>query len=165
VGIFTSPRPPWISSFSLIALLYSYILVLLVIPGVVVFHYAWGYDHRSHGLYVAVGLSPMLKNLMCGESWTVRIDSRENWYLNSIKTSQNELAGVLSQRLGDKMNCAVYLDVDPSLPYAVAIEAISTIQKTRANVVVLSIPKTRKGFGPQRTLRQSPIKFSLGLFR
>jgi hypothetical protein len=144
MGIFPSPRPPWISSFSVIALLYSYILVLLVIPGVVVFHYAWRYDHRSQGLYVAVGPSPMLKNLMCGESWTVRIDSRENWYLNSTKTSQNELAEVLSQRLGYKMNCAVYLDVDPSLPYAVTIEAISTIQKTRAKVVVLLTPKTKK---------------------
>jgi hypothetical protein len=144
MGIRTSPRPPWIPFFSQIALLYSQILVLMVIPGGVVFHYAWRYDHRSQGLYVAVGLSPMLKNLMCGESWTVRIDSRENWYLNSTKTSQNELAGVLSQRLGDKMNCAVYLDVDPSLPYAVAIEAIATIQKTRANVVVLLTPKTKK---------------------
>jgi hypothetical protein len=144
MGILTSPRQPWISFFSLIALLYSQILVLLVIPGIVVFHYAWRYDHRSWGLYVAVGLSPKLKSLMCGESWTVRIDARENWFLNSTKTSQNELAGVLSQRLGDKMNCAIYLDVDPSLPYAVAIEAISTIQKTRANVVVLLTPKTKK---------------------
>jgi hypothetical protein len=88
MGILTSPRPPRISFFSLIALLYSQILVLMVIPGVVVFHYAWRYDHHSQGLYVAVGLSPMLKNLMCGESWTVRIDSRENWYLNSTKTSR-----------------------------------------------------------------------------
>jgi hypothetical protein len=144
MGIRTSPRPPWIPFFSQIALLYSQILVLMVIPGVVVFHYAWRYDHRSQGLYVMVGLSPMLKNLMCGESWTVRIDSRENWNLNSTKTSQNELAGVLSQRLGDKMNCGVYLDVDPSLPYAVAIEAIATIQKTRANVVVLLTPKAKK---------------------
>ena len=84
------------------------------------------------------------KNLLCGESWTVRIDSRENWYLNSTKTSQNELTGVLSQRLRDKMNCAVYLDVDPSLPYAVAIEAVATIQKTRAKAVVLLTPKTKR---------------------
>ena len=144
MGVLTSPQPPRISFFPQIALLYSQILVLMVIPGVVVFHYAWGFDHRSQGLYVAVGLSPMLKNLMCGESWTVRIDARENWYLNATKTSQNELAGVLSQRLRDKTNCAVYLDVDPALPYAVATEAISNIQKTRANVVVLLTPKTRK---------------------
>jgi biopolymer transport protein ExbD len=116
----------------------------MVIPGSLVFHYAWRYDHRSQGLYVAVGLSPMLKNFTCGESWTVRIDSREIWYLNSTKTSQNELAGVLSQKLRDNMNGAVYLDVDPSLPYAVAIEAIDTIQKTRAKVVVLLTPKTKK---------------------
>jgi len=144
MGILTSPRPPWISFFSQIALLYAQILILMLIPGVLVFHYAWGYDHRSHGLFVAVGLSPMMKNLTCGEAWTVRVDARENWYLNSTKISQNELAGVLSQRLGDKTNCAVYLDVDPSLPYAVAIEAIGTIQKTRAQVVVLLTPKTKK---------------------
>jgi hypothetical protein len=39
MGILTSPRPPWISFFPLIALLYSQILVLMVNPGVVVFHY------------------------------------------------------------------------------------------------------------------------------
>jgi hypothetical protein len=157
MGILTSPRPPRISFFSLIALLYSQILVLMVIPGVVVFHYAWRYDHHSQGLYVAVGLSPMLKNLMCGESWTVRIDSRENWYLNSTKTSQNELAGVLSQRLGDKSNCAVYLDVDPSLPYAVAVEAVATIQKTRAKVAVLLTPKTKKSPPPKNSSFAAPL--------
>lgn len=77
MGILTSPRRPWISIFSPIALLYSQILVLMVIPGVVVFHYAWRYDHHSQGLYVAVGLSPKLKNLMCGESWTVRHQYRQ----------------------------------------------------------------------------------------
>ena len=39
--------------------------------------YAWRYDHHSQGLYVAVGLSPKLKNLMCGESWTVRHQYRQ----------------------------------------------------------------------------------------
>jgi hypothetical protein len=43
-----------------------------------------------------------------------------------------------------KTNCAVYLDVDPSLSYVVAIEAISTIQKTQVMVVVLLTPGTKK---------------------
>ncbi len=51
---------------------------------------------------------------------------------------------MLSQQLGPQTNCAVYLEADPSLPYAVAIEAIATIQKTRAKVVVLLTPKTKK---------------------
>jgi hypothetical protein len=139
----TSRRPPWVSFSRQIPLLYSQILLAMVIPGILVFHYAWG-DNRSHGLFIAVGLSPIMKNRTCGNSWAVRIDARENWYLNSIKTPQRELAGTLNQQLGDKTNCAVYLDVDPSLPYEVAIEAIATIQQTRAKVVVLLTPKTTK---------------------
>jgi len=133
----------WFRFFSQIGLLYSQIL-LLGISGVLVFHFAWGYDHPSQGLFVVVGLSPMMKTRTCGETWVVRIDARENWYLNSTKTSQKELADMLSQQLGPQTNCAVYLEADPSLPYAVAIEAIATIQKTRAKVVVLLTPKTKK---------------------
>src|SRR5215469_9438940 len=114
-----SPRPRWTSFFFQIGLLYSQILLLLLLGGILVFHFAWGYEHRSRGLLVIVGLTPMMKSLTCAETWTVRIDTRENWYLNSTKTSQKELAGVLNQRLGGKTNCAVYLDLDASLSYAV----------------------------------------------
>jgi Biopolymer transport protein ExbD/TolR len=135
---------PWVPFFSQIGLLYSQILLLLVLAGILVFHFAWKNDHRSHGLFVAAGLSPMTKKLTCGEVWVVRIDAGENWYLNSTKISHKKLADVLSQQLGGKTNCAVYLDVDPSLSYGVAIEAISTIQKTQAVVVVLLTPGTKK---------------------
>lgn len=124
-------RLPWFPFFSQIGLMYSQILLLLVMSGVLVFHFAWGYDHRSQGLFVVVGLSPMMKNYTCGEAWVVRIHAEENWYLNSTNTSQKELPRTLSQQLGEQTNCAVYLEVAPSLPYAVAIQAIATIEKTR----------------------------------
>ena len=149
----TNRRPPWVSFSRQIPLLYSQILLAMVIPGILVFHYAWG-DSRSHDLFISVGLSPIMKNPTCGNSWAVQIDVRENWYLNSIKTPQRELAGTLNQQLGDKTNCAVYLDVDPSLPYAVAIEAIATIQRTRAKVVVLLTPTSP----PYTILRLPAIK-------
>jgi biopolymer transport protein ExbD len=134
---------PWIPFFSQVGLLYSQILPLLVICGVLVFHFAWGYDRRSQGLFVAVGLPPVTKDHTCGEAWVVRIDAKQNWYLNSAKTSQSELAGLLNQKLEGRSNCAVYFDGDPSLSFAVAIQAIDTIQNARAMVVVLSTPKTK----------------------
>jgi hypothetical protein len=51
MGIRTSPRPPWIPFFSQIALLYSQVFFLLVIPVVLVFHYAWAHD-SAYGLFV-----------------------------------------------------------------------------------------------------------------
>ncbi len=112
--------------------------------GFLVFGFAWGYYRHSMGLFVVSdGLSPIMKSRLCGEAWIVHVDKKQNWYLNSTKTSQQELAGLLRGQLGDQTNCAVYLDVDPSLTYQVAIHAIDEIQATQAKVVVLQMPTTK----------------------
>jgi biopolymer transport protein ExbD len=104
----------------------------------------------------------MMKGRTCGEAWMVRIDAKENWYLNSTTTSQPKLAEMLSQQLGDQPNCAVYLKVAPSLPYAVAIRAIDTIQKTRAKLVVLSTLRSEEVSSSKKAPTLSCIK-SLGV--
>jgi hypothetical protein len=134
----------WPRFLSTIGLIYSQILLLLVIPGVLVFHYAWGYGRPHYGLYVLTDLSPIMKNLSCGTNWVVRVDERENWYLNSTKTTAEELPAMLRHQLGQSTtDCAVYLDVDPSLNYEVAVHAIDSIQTTESRAVVLLTPQTK----------------------
>ncbi len=124
-----------------IGLLYSQISLVIVTAGFVLFGFAWGYYHQSSvGLFVLTDLSPMMKNRSCGEDWIVRIDKKENWRLNSTKTSSQELSGLLREQLRDKSNCVVYLDADPSLRFEVAIQAIDAIQPTQAKAVVLLTP-------------------------
>jgi general stress protein CsbA len=134
----------WPTFLSTIGLLYSQILLLLVIPGVLIFDYAWGHGLPHYGVYVLSDLSPTMKKLSCGTNWVVRIDERENWYLNSTKTTARELPWLLGQQLGQSTNCAVYLDVDPSLMYAVAVQAIDLIQATQSKAVVLVTPEMKK---------------------
>jgi biopolymer transport protein ExbD len=85
-----------------------------------------------------------MKRLSCGTTWVVRIDERENWYLNSINTTARELPGLPRQQLAQSNNCAVYLDVDPSLMYGIAVHAIDSIQTTQSKAVVLLTPQTKK---------------------
>jgi hypothetical protein len=66
-----------------------------VTVGIVFFGSTWSYYRFSVGLLVLSDLSPMEKSRSCGEAWIVRVDKKENWYLNSAKTSPQELAGLL----------------------------------------------------------------------
>lgn len=129
-------------ALSFVGLLYSQISLILVTVGFLIFGFAWGY-HHSVGLFVLTDLSPTMKSRSCGEDWIVRIDQKGNWYLNSSKTSEQGLAGLLRIQLGDRSNCAVYLDADPSLAYATAIQAVDAIQTTQAKAVVLLTPRMK----------------------
>jgi biopolymer transport protein ExbD len=85
-----------------------------------------------------------MKNLSYGTNWVVRVDERENWYLNSTKTTAEELPAMLRHQLGQSTtDCAVYLDVAPSLNYGVAVHAIDSIQTTESRAVVLLTPQTK----------------------
>lgn len=128
-----------------VGLLYSQICLVIVTILIVFFGSTWSYYHFSVGLFVVSDdLSPIMKSRLCGEAWIVHVNKKEDWYLNSTKSSQQELAGLLRQQLGGQTNCAVYLDVDASLTYQVAIHAIDEIQTTQAKVVVLLMPKTKR---------------------
>lgn len=126
-----------------VGLVYSQIYLIIMIVLIVFFGSTWSFYHFSVGLFVLSGLSPAVKSRSCGEAWIVRVDKKENWYLNSTKTSPQELAELLRQQLGGQTNCAIYLDVDPSLTYEVAIYAIGEIQTTQAKAVVLLTPRTK----------------------
>jgi len=138
----TAPRIPF---FSQIALLYSQILLLLVICGVLVFHYAWGYDHRSQGLFVLTYFpeSSFFKNLPCAQAWVVRVESSKLWYLNSARIEPDELPDTLRSQIGTRTSCIVFFDAEPDVPYADAIRAIDVIERSPGRVVLLT-PETKR---------------------
>jgi hypothetical protein len=149
MGIPTSPRPPWISFFSQIALLYSQILLLMVIPGVLVFHYAWGKDHRSYGLFVLTYFpeSSFFKHVPCTQAWVVRVESTEEWYLNSKRIEADGLSEALRAQIRGRTSCIVFFDAKPDVPYAEAIHAIDLIEQSPGRVVLLT-PETKRVYIP-----------------
>jgi hypothetical protein len=145
MGIRTSPRPPWSSFFSQIPLLYSQILLLMVIPGVLVFHYAWAHD-RSYGLFVLTYFpeSSFFRHLPCAQAWVVRVESNDKWYLNSQRIEPDDLPEALRTQIGGRTSCIVFFDAKPDVPYAEAIHAIDLIEQSSGKVVLLT-PQTKRG--------------------
>jgi hypothetical protein len=99
MGIRTSPPSPRISFFSQIALLYSQILLLVVIPGVLVFHYAWAHG-RSYGLFVLTYFpeSSFFRPVPCAQASVVRLEANKKWYLNlggQFKSGQRKWPGTV----------------------------------------------------------------------
>jgi biopolymer transport protein ExbD len=136
---------PWIPFFSQIALLYSQILLLLVICGVLVFHCAWGYDHRSQGLFVLTYLpeSQFFKHVPCTQAWVVRVESSDKWYLNSARIEPDDLPDTLRAQIGTRTSCTVFFDAEPDVPYADAIRAMDLIERSPGRVVLLT-PQTKR---------------------
>jgi hypothetical protein len=138
-------RPaPWIPFFSQVGLLYSQILLLLVICGVLVFHYAWGYDHRSRGLFVLTYFpeSSFFKHTPCAQAWVVRVESSKVWYLSSARIEPDDLPDALRAQIGTRTSCIVFFDAEPDVPYAEAIRAIDLIEQSPGRVVLLT-PQTK----------------------
>ena len=131
--------------FASIGTHYAQVLLLLILPGVLVYSYAWGYDHRSAGLRIHLLSTKSLekRDSSCAEAWVVRIDSEEIWYLNSKKISPTALVSLLLEQQGTRTICTVFLDVDTEVPYSVVIRAIDLMQETPAKVVLLT-PETKK---------------------
>ena len=149
MGIPTSPRRPWFSFFSLVALLYSQISLLLVLPGVIVFHYVWGLDHRSYGLFVLTYFPEWssYKHAPCTQTWVVRVESNEEWYLNSNRIEPDNLPQALRAQIGARTSCIVFFDANSDVPYAEAIHAIDLIEESPGRVVLLT-PNTMRGHIP-----------------
>jgi biopolymer transport protein ExbD/TolR len=143
MGIRTSPRPPWISFPSQIALLYSEILLLMVIPGVLIFHYAWPHD-RSYGLFVLTYFpeSSSFRHAPCAQAW-VRVESNKKWYLNSQRIEPDDLPETLRAQISGRISCVVFFDANSDVPYAEAIRAIDLIEQSSGKVVLLT-PETKR---------------------
>jgi biopolymer transport protein ExbD len=135
---------PYTLFLSQISLLYSQILLLLAISGLLVFHYAWGYDYRSHGLFVLTYLpeSSFFKHVPCEQTLTVRVESSGEWYLNSARIEPDKLADALRAQIGARATCIVFFEADQDVPYYKAIHVISLIEQTQGRVVLLT-PKTK----------------------
>jgi hypothetical protein len=144
MGNLASPRPPWISFFSQVALLYSQILLLMALPGVLVFHYAWAHDN-SVGLFVLTYFpeSSFFRHVPCTQAWVVRVESNEEWYLNSKRVEPDDLPEALRAQIAGGTNCIVFFDAKSDLPYAEAIHAIDLIEQSPGRVVLLT-PETKK---------------------
>jgi hypothetical protein len=139
----TNPRLTWVSLSHPIALLYSQILAALVIPAILVFHYAWD-DHRSRGLFVLTYFpeSSFFKHVPCVQAWVVRLESNEEWYLNAKRIEPDRLPETLRSQIGARTSCTVFFDAKSDVPYAEAIHAIDLIEQSPGRVVLLT-PKTK----------------------
>ena len=144
MGIPTSSRPPWVSFSLQIALLYSQVLLLLLIPGILVFHYAWN-DHRSYGLFVLTYFSEssFFRHVPCAQPSVVRVESNEEWYLNSKRIEPDRLPEALRTQFGARTSCIVFFDAESDVPYAQAIHAIDLIEQSAGRVVLLT-PGTKR---------------------
>src|SRR5215470_17180812 len=140
-----SPRSVTHRISSAIGLLYALPLLLLIVPGVMIFEQAWGYDHHWVGFFVNVLTVDSLRKQTGPYSETVflSVDGKEQWNLNGKSITPNEIPAALKALRGDRSNCFVFLDVDPNLPYAVAIHAIDLIEGTGFEVI-LQTPGTKK---------------------
>jgi len=125
-------------------LLYTQILLLLVIGGLLVFHYAWGYDHRSQGLFVLTYFpeSHFFKSIPCAQAWVLRVESGEKWYLNSMRIKPDDLPDTLRVQIGTRENCTVFFDAEAGVSYGDAIRAIDMIERSPGRVVLLT-PQTK----------------------
>src|SRR6267154_3722044 len=118
MGIPTSSRPRWVSFPLQIAFLYSQVLLLLLIPGILVFHYAWN-DHRSYGLFVLTYFSEssFFRHVPCAQPWVVRVESNEEWYLNSKRIEPDDLPEALRAQIGGRASCIVFFDAKYDVSY------------------------------------------------
>jgi hypothetical protein len=116
----------------------------MVIPGVLVFHYAWAHD-RSYGLFVLTYFpeSSFFRHLPCAQAWVVRVESNDKWYLNSQRIEPDDLPEALRTQIGGRTSCIVFFDAKPDVPYAEAIHAIDLIEQSSGKVVLLT-PETKR---------------------
>src|SRR4051812_16905203 len=143
MGILPSnPRPSWVPSSIQVALLYSQVLLLMVVPGILVFHYAW-HDHHSYGLLVLTYFSgsPFFKHTTCTQAWAVQIQSTGEWYLNAKRIEPDQLSEILRTQIGARASCMVFFVVKSDARYAEAIHAIDLMERSPARGVLVTPAK------------------------
>ena len=144
MGILPSnPRSPWLSFFTQIALLYSQALLLVLIPAILVFHYAW-HNRRMYGIFALTYFpgSSFFRQNSCARAWAVRVESKGEWYLNSNRIEPDRLPDALRAQIGPRTTCFVLFDANSDIPYAEAIHAIDLINESPGRVVLLT-PKAK----------------------
>jgi hypothetical protein len=141
-------RTPWTA----IEVLFAQILLLIILPAAVVFGYSWGYGHHSYGLFVLnyfseSWMTSRLKEDPCQLAWVVRVESNDDWYLNSERITPVDLSTRLRLRMGERNGCMLLFDANPDVSFADAIHAIELIEQTGGRVALLT-PHTKKSHIP-----------------
>jgi hypothetical protein len=104
------------------SLIYTLILASLLIPSLLIFLCAWGFDYRSAG--IEVHLSKQVSLEAEGESWTVplvvRMENagtglRPRLYLNSRPVAWDALGPVLRSELKSRAEWSVYFETDQNV--------------------------------------------------
>jgi hypothetical protein len=113
-------------------------------PGGLVFHYAWAHD-TSNGLFVLTYFpeASFFRHVPCAQAWVVRVESNEEWYLNSKRIEPDHLPEALRAQIGGRTSCIVFFDAKSDVPYAEAIHAIGLIEQSPGRVVLLT-PETKR---------------------
>ena len=62
----------------------------------------------------------------------VRVESSDEWYLNSARIEPDDLPDTLRAQIGTRKSCIVFFDAEPDVPYADAIRAIDQLNGRRA---------------------------------
>jgi hypothetical protein len=136
------PAPPARLFLPVFGLLYAQLLLLLIFPGVQLYHYSYGLDHPPWGLYVVLD-SKFLEDragLTCPQA-SVDLVGRDEWLLNSKPVKPNELPALVREGVNGNKHCFVFLRANPTLPYEIPIKAIELISEVPATVVLVT-PKT-----------------------
>ena len=93
----------------------------------------------SVGLKVRVlGPRTVISGDLANEGLIVRIDDEEQWSLNSVPFTPEELPQALRARLARQPSQIVYLDAASGLEFSVAAHAISIIRHEDAVVILLT---------------------------
>jgi hypothetical protein len=122
----------------------------MLIPGILVFHYAWNH-HRSYGLFVLTYFpeSSFFRHVPCAQEWVVRVESNGEWYLNSKRIEPGRLPEALRAQIGARTNCIVFFDAKSDVPFAQAIHVIDLIEQSSGRVVLLP-QKQRVSTSPEQ---------------
>ena len=73
----------------------------------------------------------------------VRVESNEEWYLNSKRIEPDDLPEALRAQIGGRTSCIVFFDAKSDVTYAEAIHAIDLIEESPGRVVLLT-PETKR---------------------
>jgi biopolymer transport protein ExbD len=91
------------------------------------------------GLTVRVlGPRTVVGSKLAGETLSVWIDARNQWYFNSKPTTPRELPGLLRESLARQSSQVVYVDADDNVDFNVVVRAIDVVRREHAQVILIT---------------------------
>jgi biopolymer transport protein ExbD len=91
------------------------------------------------GLTVRVlGPRTVVGSKLAGETLSVWIDARNQWYFNSKPTTQEELPRLLREGLARQASQVVYMDADDHVDFNVVVRAVDIVRREHAQVILIT---------------------------